>query len=149
MAVGLSESEANGIIDGFSGGWLQLHVGDPGAAGTANPAAETTRQQVTLNSASGGSATNSNVVEILAHGEPRNVGGVVWHVPNLRGVHLPAVRGGQHVPVSGRVDHVHGDRARSVNPDPEDTDNDESGEVDPTTVVVEGSAGFEVEPITG
>jgi hypothetical protein len=63
MAVGLSESEANSIIDGFSGGWLQLHVGDPGAAGTANPAEETSRQQVTLDSASGGTATNSNVVE--------------------------------------------------------------------------------------
>lgn len=36
--------------------WVQLHVGDPGAAGTANPSAVTTRSQAILNASSGGSA---------------------------------------------------------------------------------------------
>jgi hypothetical protein len=31
--------------------WAKLHTGDPGAAGTANAATETTRQQVTFGSA--------------------------------------------------------------------------------------------------
>lgn len=36
--------------------WVELHIGDPGAAGTANPSAVTTRSQATLNASSGGSA---------------------------------------------------------------------------------------------
>lgn len=31
----------------YTGPYVQLHVGDPGAAGTANPAGETTREQAT------------------------------------------------------------------------------------------------------
>jgi hypothetical protein len=34
--------------------WIQLHTGDPGAAGTANLSAVTTRQQATFAIASGG-----------------------------------------------------------------------------------------------
>jgi hypothetical protein len=34
--------------------WVQLHVGDPGASGTANLSAVTTRQQATFSAASGG-----------------------------------------------------------------------------------------------
>lgn len=39
--------------------WIQAHVGDPGAAGTANPAAETTRQQVTWGTVTNGAMSNS------------------------------------------------------------------------------------------
>ena len=59
MAVGLSAAEANAIITGLSGLWVQLHIGDPGAAGTANPATETTRKQITLATPSGGSAATT------------------------------------------------------------------------------------------
>lgn len=31
--------------------WVKLHLGDPGSAGTSNPAAETTREQATFGSA--------------------------------------------------------------------------------------------------
>ena len=44
--------------------WVKLHLGDPGSAGTANPAAETTRQQATFGSAaSGGAISNTAAVE--------------------------------------------------------------------------------------
>jgi len=44
--------------------WVKLHIGDPGAAGTANPAAETTRKQGTFGSAaSGGVISNTAAVE--------------------------------------------------------------------------------------
>ena len=59
MALGLIASEANAIIDGLDGTLLQLHIGDPGAAGTTAPATETTRQGVTLNAAAAGTADNS------------------------------------------------------------------------------------------
>ena len=56
MAVGVSAAEAATIIATLDGAWIQLHVGDPGAAGTANQATETTRKQISLAAASGGSA---------------------------------------------------------------------------------------------
>lgn len=40
--------------------WVQLHVGDPGASGTANTSAVTTRKQVTWSAASGGSKSQSS-----------------------------------------------------------------------------------------
>lgn len=39
--------------------WVKLHIGDPGAAGTSNAAANTTRKQATFGAASGGSLTTS------------------------------------------------------------------------------------------
>jgi len=36
--------------------WGQIHVGDPGAAGTANPSAVTARSQITATASSSGSA---------------------------------------------------------------------------------------------
>lgn len=48
-----------------SGLYVKLHIGVAGEAGTGNPAAETTRKQVTFGAASGGSmsATGSPVAE--------------------------------------------------------------------------------------
>jgi hypothetical protein len=44
--------------------WVKLHLGAPGAAGTSNPAAETTRQQATFGTAaSAGAISNTAVVE--------------------------------------------------------------------------------------
>lgn len=42
--------------------YLKLHLGDPGEAGTSNPAAETTRQAVTFSAASSGSMASSAAV---------------------------------------------------------------------------------------
>ena len=58
MAVGPSPARANAIVDALDGSWVQLHVGEPGAAGTANQAAETTRQQLSQAAASGGIAAS-------------------------------------------------------------------------------------------
>jgi hypothetical protein len=41
--------------------FLKQHTGDPGAAGTANASAVTTRRQATMNAASGGSITLSSM----------------------------------------------------------------------------------------
>jgi hypothetical protein len=42
---------------------VKLHVGDPGAEGTANPATETTRKEVTFSAASTGSiASDADVI---------------------------------------------------------------------------------------
>ena len=41
--------------------YAKLHTGDPGAAGTANPAAVTARQAVTMTAASGGSMSLNTV----------------------------------------------------------------------------------------
>jgi hypothetical protein len=43
--------------------YIKLHKGDPGEEGTANAAAETTRKQVTLAAASGGTRKSSTAAE--------------------------------------------------------------------------------------
>lgn len=65
MAEGLSTAAANAALDlhGSTYTWIKLHVGAPGAAGTANAATETTRKQATWSSASGASKTTSAVLE--------------------------------------------------------------------------------------
>lgn len=65
MTVGLAAGTANSYLEVFrttsytaiSTVFVKLHtnVGDPGAAGTSNPSAVTTRNQITWSAASGGS----------------------------------------------------------------------------------------------
>lgn len=43
--------------------YMQLHVGDPGEAGTANVATETDRQAVTFGAASGGAIANDAQIQ--------------------------------------------------------------------------------------
>lgn len=61
MTVGFSTAAANTHLDnqGTAYPWVKLHVGDPGGAGTANAAAETTRKQATWASASGAAKTTT------------------------------------------------------------------------------------------
>ena len=62
MATGISTYLANKWLDALGNNtafsvtacYVQLHVGDPGAAGTANAATETTRKSVSFAAASGG-----------------------------------------------------------------------------------------------
>lgn len=62
-----SDFVANSWLDALARGvafdndevWAKLHLGDPGAAGTANPAAETTRKQGTFGSAATGRAISN------------------------------------------------------------------------------------------
>jgi hypothetical protein len=63
MATGLSAYTANKFLDALGNAiafsvtdvYIKLHVGDPGANGTSNPATETTRKVVTFGVASNGS----------------------------------------------------------------------------------------------
>jgi len=69
MTVGLSSTVANAVLNALcqsttwtepAAVWIKLHVGDPGSAGTANPATETTRKQATFGTvASGGAISNT------------------------------------------------------------------------------------------
>lgn len=69
MTAGLSAANyANKALDvlrntaftAIANVYVQLHTGDPGAAGTSNVSAVTGRQAVTFNAASGGSMSKSN-----------------------------------------------------------------------------------------
>lgn len=70
MTVGQTAAVANAILSAefkgtsYSGNanvYIQLHTGDPGAAGTTSASAETTRPQLTFGTASGGSLAASEV----------------------------------------------------------------------------------------
>ncbi len=73
MTVGLAPGVAQAILDALcsSTAWsepaafcVKLHIGDPGVAGTANAAAETTRKAVTFAAAAAdGTITNSAALE--------------------------------------------------------------------------------------
>lgn len=71
MATGLAAAQANALIDALlrnqsytppAAVWVKLHLGDPGAAGTSNPATETTRKQATFSAASGGATTTTGAL---------------------------------------------------------------------------------------
>lgn len=61
MALGFSTAAANTHLDNqvTAYPWIKLHVGDPGGAGTANAATETTRKQPTWSAASGAAKTTT------------------------------------------------------------------------------------------
>lgn len=65
MSVGMSTTAANALLDSSllaTYTWIKLHVGDPGAAGTANAATETTRKQATWRTAAAGASSQSNTL---------------------------------------------------------------------------------------
>lgn len=71
MAVGLASTQAAGILDALGNAtnytaplafWIQLHTGDPGAAGTTAIAGNATRKQVSFGPASGGLISNDVAV---------------------------------------------------------------------------------------
>jgi phage gp29-like protein len=71
MPVGISSYLATELLDAIGNNgsfavaqaWIQLHVGDPGAAGTANPATETTRKAASFGVAAGGAMANDVLIE--------------------------------------------------------------------------------------
>lgn len=70
MATGFSSAAATSILDGicnatpfsYSNVWIKLHIGDPGAAGTSNPATVTDRKEATFGAASAGAISNDNTL---------------------------------------------------------------------------------------
>lgn len=70
MAEGWAVGQANAVLDALTKAasvfdidavWIQLHVGAPGAAGTANVAAETDRIQATFGDAAASGAVSNTV----------------------------------------------------------------------------------------
>lgn len=98
MAVGLSTTNlANNWLNMLRGTaftaptglYVKLHTGDPGAAGTANASAVTTRSQLTLAVASGGavaltgtqpswSMTTSETVSYISVWDNASTGNFLW-----------------------------------------------------------------------
>lgn len=64
MAEGLGSAGANTALDALLAvyPWVKLHVGAPGAAGTTNPATETTRKQAAWAASSGGASSNTGAL---------------------------------------------------------------------------------------
>lgn len=66
MATGLSNYLANKFLDAVGNAtsysaanvYVKLHIGDPGASATSNPATETTRKSVSFSAASAGGLTS-------------------------------------------------------------------------------------------
>lgn len=68
--MSISNYAENALLDSFrnvsfatANTYIKLHLGDPGEAGTSNPAVETTRKAVTFSAASSGSMVSSATVE--------------------------------------------------------------------------------------
>ncbi len=61
MATGFGSAGAATALDALRAGytWIKLHVGDPGSAGTAGPATETTRKQATWSTVTAGAFSNT------------------------------------------------------------------------------------------
>jgi hypothetical protein len=97
MATGLASAIANSILDALCRNvawtqppafWVKLHIGDPGAAGTANAATETTRKQPTISAASGGAITNSGAVQWTSYPAAETVSHVSFWDASTAGTFL-------------------------------------------------------------
>jgi hypothetical protein len=68
MATSWSSTAGNAALDALLGtySWVKLHIGAPGAAGTSNPAVETTRKQATWSAAASGASANTNLLSWTA-----------------------------------------------------------------------------------
>jgi hypothetical protein len=82
MSTGIAVGYANAILDWLCRGvaptapadyWVKLHIGDPGAAGTANPSVNTTRKQVAFATpAAGGSIASTTAATWTASPAPED-----------------------------------------------------------------------------
>jgi hypothetical protein len=70
MTLGPAVAAANTLVDAVTGaaggGYLQFHLGDPGAAGTSNQAGSTTRIAVAWPAASAGTATQTGTATLAS-----------------------------------------------------------------------------------
>lgn len=90
MATGISTTLANSLLDAVGNAtafsvstpYIKLHIGDPGSAGTSNPATETTRKLVSFASASSGSiASDADVSWTNIAGSEDATHFTVWTAP--------------------------------------------------------------------
>lgn len=102
----LSEYAANEILDGVAMPatlYVQLHIGDPGADGTANVATDNRRVSFTRTAAAGGAAENAALLEWLLAPATEDLthitiwdassGGNVWWIGGIVGAPVEAVSG--------------------------------------------------------
>jgi hypothetical protein len=68
MANSWSSVAGNTALDALLAtySFVKLHIGAPGAAGTSNPAVETTRKQATWAAAASGASSNTNLLSWTA-----------------------------------------------------------------------------------
>ena len=95
-----AEAQRNAMLNAITGRtdytksaafYVKLHVGDPGAAGTSNPATDTTRQAVTFgDAASTGAISNTAQVQWtnLATGDPDTITWVSFWTADSGGTFL-------------------------------------------------------------
>jgi hypothetical protein len=70
MALGISSTTATSVLNALGNNtsfavaqlYCKLHVGDPGAAGTSNPAGNTTRQSVSFGTAASAAMSNDTAI---------------------------------------------------------------------------------------
>lgn len=71
MALGFASAEADKVLNAFGNAtaytgtstpFVKLHVGSPGAAGTSNPAGNTSRQSLSFGTSSGGTMLNDTAL---------------------------------------------------------------------------------------
>lgn len=76
MPRGFSATKVNSWLDSLlASAFVKLHIGDPGAAGTANPAAgDTTRKAATMGAASGGVKAMTGTAGPWTHGSAAGAG---------------------------------------------------------------------------
>lgn len=76
MAYGFAAAVINTMLDNdYANPFVKLHIGDPGAAGTANPSVgDATRKQATMAAASGGSKAMTGTAGPWTHGSAAGTG---------------------------------------------------------------------------
>lgn len=88
VAAGWLDALCRGVVYDNDEFWVKLHLGDPGSAGTANPAAETTRKQAAFSAASARAITTSAAVEWTAYPAAETVSWVSFWSASTGGTFL-------------------------------------------------------------
>ena len=126
MALGLKDTVSNAILNALcrNVSWTQpaafyvkLHLGDPGTAGTANAATETTRKAATFSAASGGSITTSADISWTSYPAAETVSHVSFWDASTSGTFLgnAALTSSQTLAIGNTLTIVAGQLTLSLN----------------------------------
>jgi hypothetical protein len=97
MTVGLAAAFLNSVLDAFGNAtnltapaqvWVKLHIGDPGPAGTANAAANTTRKQASFGAASAGAIATDAAMDWTNVPNAETYSHISWWDASTGGVFL-------------------------------------------------------------
>ena len=126
MALGLKDTVSNAILNALcrNTAWSQpaafyvkLHLGDPGTAGSANAATETTRKAATFSAASGGSITTSADISWTSYPAAETVSHVSFWDASTSGNYLgdAALTASQTLAIGNTLTIVAGQLTLSLN----------------------------------